>query len=158
MRRLRLRVLGGRRVPLIGDNAIPVVQGQSPGVAAGNVRHRRAGVAGGNTEDRARVVQRPHDGADAVPVSRRHEFGRLPAGEPAHRYRHSGRDDGIDVDHRVELDLRAGFDAGAIEHHRTRADPGAALDYASGEVSVRADQRVVTDAGFLARYTPDDCV
>src|SRR6476659_1591715 len=68
--RLRRPVLGGRRVALIGDNVILVVQGQSPGIATGNVGHRRAGAAGGHAEDRARVVQRPHDGTDAVPVSR----------------------------------------------------------------------------------------
>jgi len=94
----------------------------------------------------------------AVPVSRCHEFGGLTAGEPAHWYRHPGRDDGIDVNHRIELDLSAGFDAGAVEHHRARADPGAALDHAAGQVSVRADQRVVADAGFLARHAPDDRV
>src|SRR4029079_19068648 len=68
--RLRRRVLVGRRVALIGDDVILVVQGQSPGIATGNVGHRRAGAAGGLAEDRARVVQRPHDGADTVPVSR----------------------------------------------------------------------------------------
>ncbi len=33
---------------------------------------------------------------------------------------------------------------------RIRSHPGAALDHAAGEVSVRADEYVVTDAGFLA--------
>jgi hypothetical protein len=58
----------------------------------------------------------------------------------------------------TELDLSAGFDAGAVEHHRAGGDPGAALDHASGQVRVRADQRGVTDAGFLARHAPDDRV
>src|SRR3989440_5470178 len=83
--RLRLRVLAGRRVALIGDNVIPVVQGQAPGIAAGNVGHRRAGAAGGHAEDRARGVQRPHDGADAVPGSPCYQFGGLPARGPAPR-------------------------------------------------------------------------
>ena len=115
-------------------------------------------VAGAYPEDRARIVQRSHDGADAVPVSRCHEFGGLSAGEPAHRYRRAGRDDGIDVDHRIELDLRARFDAGAVEHHGAGRDPRAALDHAAGEVSVRANQDVVADAGLLARHAPDDRV
>jgi hypothetical protein len=66
---LRVRVLAGRCASLIGDDVIPVVQGQSVGIAAGNVGHRRAGVAVGNTEGRARIVQRAHDGADTVSVS-----------------------------------------------------------------------------------------
>src|SRR5260221_7918180 len=131
------------------------MQGQPPGVAAGNVGHQFAGT---HPEDRARIVQRPHDGADAVPVPRRHQLGGLSAGDPAHRYRRTGWDDGIDVDHRIELDLRAGFDAGAVEHHRAGGDPRAALDHAASEVSVRADEYPVTDTHFLAWHAPHDRV
>jgi hypothetical protein len=48
------RVFRGEQVALVGDNAIPVMQGKPSSVTAGNVRHRRAGT---HPEDRARVVQ-----------------------------------------------------------------------------------------------------
>src|SRR5260370_27907899 len=150
-----VRVRLGEQVALVGENVISVMQGQPPRVAAGNVGHQRAGT---HPEDRARIVQRSHDGADAVPVSRCHQFGGLSAGEPAHRHRRTGRDDGIDVDHRIELDLRAHFDAGTVEHHGAGRDPRAALDHAASEVSVRANEYPVTDAGCLAWYAPDDRV
>jgi hypothetical protein len=54
--------------------------------------------------------------------------------------------------------LGAGFDAGAVEHHGASRDPRAALDHAASEVSMRADEYVVTDAGFLAWHAPDDRV
>src|SRR4029077_17372161 len=79
-------------------------------------------------------------------------------GEPAHRDGGTGRDNGIDVDHRVELDLRALFDAGAVEHHGAGRDPGPALDHAARQVSVRADEHLIADPGYLARHAPDNCV
>src|SRR5689334_14186780 len=150
-----VRVLPNEQVALVGENAISVMQGQPSSVTAGNVRHRRAGA---HPEDCAWIVQRVHDGADAVPVSRCHKFGRVSAGEPAHRHRRTSRDDSIDVDHRIEPDLRTGFDASAVEHRGAGRDPRATLDHAAGEVNVRADEYFVTDTGFLAWHAPDDRV
>ena len=78
-----VRVLVGEHVALVGDNEISVVQGQPSSVAPGDVGHRRAGVAGADPEDRARIIERSHDGADAVPVLRStSSAGCPPANQP----------------------------------------------------------------------------
>jgi hypothetical protein len=52
----------------------------------------------------------------------------------------------------------ARLDARTVEHHRSGRDPRAAFDHAAGETDGRANEYPVTDARFLARYTPDEGV
>src|SRR5258708_32063802 len=64
-----VRVLLGEQVALVGENVISVMQGQPPGVAAGNVGHQ---FAGAHPADPAPIVPPRPDGAGAGPLSPRH--------------------------------------------------------------------------------------
>ena len=116
-------------------NGVLVVQGQSAGEAARYVGHRSLALvdAGADPEDRARVIQGADQLPNSLPLAGRDQLRRIAAGEPAHRHGHSGRHDRVDVNDRVELDLRAHLHTRPVEHDRSGRDPGVTLDDTAGQ-------------------------